>query len=31
MVGPSPELKFRATDEADTVHVVSELPTAPNP
>ena len=31
IVGASPELKFRTTDEADTAHVVSELPTARKP
>ena len=28
IVGASPELKFRTTDEADIAHVVRELPTA---
>ena len=28
VVGASPEQKFRTTDEADTAHVLSELPTA---
>ena len=31
IVEASPELKFRTTDEADTAHVVSELPTARKP
>ena len=31
IVGASPELKFRTTDEADTAHVVSDLPTAHKP
>ena len=31
IVGASPELKFRTIDEADTAHVVSELPTASKP
>ena len=31
IVGASLELKFRTTDEADTAHVVSELPTARKP
>ena len=26
IVGASPGLKFRTTDEADTAHLVSELP-----
>ena len=31
IVEASPELKFRTTDEADTAHVVSELPIARKP
>ena len=31
IVGTSPELKFRTIDEADTAHLVSELPTARKP
>ena len=31
IVGASPEFKFCTTDEADTAHVVSELPTARKP
>ena len=31
IVGASPKLKFRTTDEADTSHVVSGLPTARKP
>ena len=31
MMGASPELKFRTTNETDTAHVVSELPTARKP
>ena len=31
IVGANPELKFRTTDEADTAHVVSELPAARKP
>ena len=31
ILGASPELKFRTTDEADTAHVVSELLTARKP
>ena len=31
IVGVSPELKFRTTDESDTAHVVSGLPIARKP
>ena len=31
IVGASPDLKFRSTDESDIAHVVSELPTARKP